>query len=126
MTRAEIFGVRDLGFSGWVRTALTSERGFTAFDIDFVFRDYVRRRMQIVEVKTRGGNLSVLQKIALPEIAKIFAAGIAAGAPEPGWTWCGFHELKLENTTPKDGQIWWDGELVSEIDLIQLLEMRAI
>jgi len=124
MTRPEVFGRRDLSFSGWVRETLTSERGFTAFDVDFIFRDYARRKMQMVEVKTRGGDLSVLQKIALPEIDRIFAAGIKSGAPALGWTWCGFHTLRLENTSPADGRACWDGRLVDEPELIALLEMR--
>lgn len=124
MTRIEQTGTRSLDFSGWVRRALTGERGFTAFDLDFIFRDYERRLLQMVEVKTHGADLSTMQRIALREVAAILEAGIKSGAPALGWRWCGFHVLRLENTSPQNGRILWDGELISEKQLVALLEMR--
>jgi len=129
-TREEETGLRNLDFSTWIRANLAGkENKFTVFDIDFVFRDYGRKKMQFVEVKIYQNEscsgLSLGQSIYLKEISNICGTGIACGAPALGWEWCGFHELQLENTSPSEGRIWWDGELVSEIDLIQLLEMRC-
>lgn len=124
MTRQEQTGRRNLDFSSWVREALISTKGFTVFDLDFIFRDYERKLLQIVEVKTHGGQISTLQRIALAELAQIMQAGVAAGRPASGWRWCGMHVLRFENTSPLNGRILWDGELISEKQLIGLLEMR--
>ncbi len=123
-TRQEQTGQRNLDFSGWVRRTLTGAKGFTVFDLDFIFRDYERKLLQVVEVKTHGGEISTLQRIALGELAQIMKAGIAAGHPSSGWRWCGMHVLRLEATSPDSGRILWDGKLVSEKQLIDLLEMR--
>ena len=123
-TRQEQTGRRNLDFSGWVRRTLTSAKGFTVFDLDFIFRDYERKLLQIVEVKTHGGEISTLQRIALGELAQIMEAGIAAGKPNSGWRWCGMHVLRLEGTAPDCGRALWDGQLVTEKQLIDLLEMR--
>ena len=123
-TRQEQTGKRSLEFSGWVRRTLTGAKGFTVFDLDFVFRDYERKLIQVVEVKTHGGEISTLQQIALGELAQIMEAGIAAGRPSTGWRWCGMHVLRLEGTAPDGGRILWDGKLISEKQLIELLEMR--
>ena len=123
-TRQEQTGRRSLEFSGWVRKTLTGAKGFTVFDLDFVFRDYERKFLQVVEVKTHGGEISTLQRIALGELAQIMEAGIAAGRPSTGWRWCGIHVLRLEGTAPDSGRALWDGRLVSEKQLIDLLEMR--
>lgn len=123
-TRQEQTGRRNLDFSGWVRRTLTGAKGFTVFDLDFIFRDYERKLLQVVEVKTRGGEISTLQRIALGELAQILEAGVAAGRPSSGWRWCGMHVLRLEGTSPENGRILWDGSQVSEAQLVQLLEMR--
>lgn len=124
MTRQEQTGRRNLDFSGWVRRTLTSAKGFTVFDLDFVFRDYERKLLQVVEVKTHGGEISTLQRIALGELAQIMEAGIASGHPSSGWRWCGMHVLRLEGTSPENGRILWDGAQVYEDQLVRLLEMR--
>ena len=124
MTRQEETGYRNLDFSGWIRRKLTSETGFTVFDVDFVFRDYRRKLMQIVEMKVMGGKTTTMQKITMPEIASIFEAGIAAGKPEPGYRWLGYNLLRFENTSPENGRIDWNGKLITEDKLIELLEMR--
>jgi hypothetical protein len=103
---------------------LTSARGFTVFDVDFIFRDYERKVLQIVELKINGADLSTMQRIALGEVATILRTGIENGAPSLGWRWCGFHSLRLENTSPENGRILWDDKPVSEAELIDRLEMR--
>lgn len=123
-TRQEQTGRRNLDFSGWVRRTLTGAKGFTVFDLDFIFRDYERKLLQVVEVKTHGGEISTLQRIALGELAQILEAGVAAGRPSSGWRWCGMHVLRLEGTSPENGRILWNGAEVSEGQLVQLLEMR--
>ena len=128
-TPAEKTGKRCTDFSNYVRSECAGiKHKFTAFDIDFVFRDYGRKKIQIVETKTRQNEFSLGvsegQKHYLPEIAAIFAAGIKAGAPAPGWEWHGLHLIQFERTMPTNGKVWWDGELVSEYELFQLIEMR--
>ena len=123
-TRQEQTGRRNLDFSGWVRRTLTGAKGFTVFDLDFIFRDYERKLLQVVEVKTHGGEISTLQRIALGELSQILEAGISVGRPSSGWRWCGMHVLRLEGTSPENGRILWDGAQVSEAQLVQLLEMR--
>lgn len=130
MTRQEETGNRCSDFSQWVRSNLAGiETKFTAFDIDWVFRDYGRKKIQLVETKIKQTEFSVGlskgQARYLPEIAQIFEAGIKAGAPAPGWEWYGFHLVQFEHTMPSNGKIWWDGQLVSDYEIFQLLEMRT-
>lgn len=125
MTRSEQTGTRNLDFSGWIRRTLTGAKGFTVFDVDFIFRDYERKLLQMVEVKTHEADLSTMQRIALSELALILENGIAAGSPQLGWRWCGFHVLRFEGTCPQNGRILWDNKLVSEKQLVELLEMRG-
>jgi hypothetical protein len=124
MVREEITGKRNLDFSGWIRSNLTGIEGYTVFDIDFVYRDYLRKRLQIVEAKVLKGKLTYMQERVIPEIASIFEAGIAAGKPEPGWRWMGYHVVRFENTSPENGLIEWDGKIITREKLIELLEMR--
>lgn len=126
MTRAEQTGSRNLDFSGWVRRRLTSARGFTVFDVDFIFRDYERKLLQMVEIKTHGADLSTMQRIALAEVAAILRSGIENGAPNLGWKWRGFHTVRLEGTSPDNGRILWDGVEITEEKLVALLEMREL
>ena len=124
MTRSEQTGIRSLDFSGWIRRTLTSAKGFTVFDVDFIFRDYERRLLQMVEVKTHGANLSTMQRIALNELSNILQTGVEHGQLSERWQWRGFHVLRLEGTSPTNDRIMWDGKLISEKQLIDLLEMR--
>jgi hypothetical protein len=126
MTRTEQTGIRNLDFSGWIRRTLTSAKGFTVFDVDFIFRDYERKLLQMVEVKTHGADLSTMQRIALGELALILQNGIQHSSAQNGWRWCGFHVLRFEGTSPANGKIMWDGQLVSEKQLVELLEMRQV
>lgn len=124
MVRQEHTGKRNLDFSGWIRSNLTGEKGYTVFDIDFVHRDYRRKLLQIVEVKVLKGKLTYMQERVIPEITSIFQAGIAAGKPEAGWRWMGYHVVQFENTSPENGRIEWDGKEITQEKLIELLEMR--
>lgn len=129
-TRQEESGYRNLDFSKWVRSECAGiEVKFTAFDVDWVFRDWGRKRIQMVETKVKQHEFSVGlsegQQNYLPELAKIMEAGIKAGAPCKGWEWHGFHLLQFQYTDPTKGSIWWDGRLVDEYELLQLCEMRT-
>ena len=126
MVRQEHTGKRNLDFSGWIRSELTGRRGYTVFDLDYIHRDYLRKRLQIVESKTFNGEPTTMQKITMREIALIFEAGIAAGKPEPGWRWMGYHVVRFENTSPENGLIEWDGKIITQEKLIELLEMRDV
>ena len=124
LVRQEHTGKRNLDFSGWIRRNLTGREGYTVFDIDFVFRDYRRKLLQIVEAKTFRGKLTYLQERVIPDIDSIFEAGISAGKPEAGWRWMGYHVVRFENTSPENGRIIWDGKEITREKLIELLEMR--
>ena len=128
-TREEETFNRNLDFSRWVRTECAGvKQKFTAFDIDWIFRDYGRMKIQMVETKINQNEfsegLTEGQRWYLPELAAIMEAGIKAGAPCKGWEWHGSHLLQFEKTMPSNGKIWWDKRLVSEYELIQILEMR--
>jgi hypothetical protein len=126
MNNNERLGTRNLDFSGWVRSACKpSSEGFTASDIDWVFRDTRENKIQIVEAKCKRAKLSLMQEIMYKELRKIFAAGIAATYGN-SMTWYGVHVLQFENTSPANGRIWWDGVEITQEQLVAFLEMRDV
>ena len=50
MTRQEVTGVRDLGFSNWIRKELPdSSTGFSASDLDFMLWNWKTKKIILLE-----------------------------------------------------------------------------
>lgn len=43
----------------------------------------------------------------------------------PRLCYCGYHVLQFEKTSPVDGAMWWDGQLIDRDTLIKLLRFEV-
>lgn len=117
MTRPEITGVRDLGFSGWIRKKLPdSKTGFLVSDLDFVLENYKTKKIMLVEIKTRNAQIRQWQRILFKNINKWISEGM-----DEGWSYLGFHLIRFENTSFDDGKVFFDNKQVTEDELIEIL-----
>lgn len=117
MTKAEITGIRDLTFSVWIRKNLPdSKTGFMVSDLDFILYNYRTRKIELLEIKTHSSQLPKWQKMLFENLAHWLARGI-----DGGWEFLGFHTIVFENTFFHDGKCFFDGQEISEENLLELL-----
>ena len=118
--REEQSGKRSLAMSAWLRAnCRPSKKGcnmgglelgcFVAFDLDFVLWDYLRRMMQLLEVKTHNGGAAYPQR----ETFKVVNDIMTLGAPLARVRYLGLHYLVLSGETPDDSEtIRWDNKVI--------------
>lgn len=120
MTKKEITGIRDLTFSAWVRENLPdSSTGYMASDLDFIFWNYKTKKVMLIEIKTRSANVKTWQKIMWSNIDKWIKNGI-----DSDWTYLGFNFIQFERTNFEDGRCYLNGNEISELELIQVLNLE--
>lgn len=113
MTKRERTGIRSLDFSQWVRDRLPDSRtGFSASDLDFMLWNWKTQKVLLLETKTRNAEMSKGQRMQFERLAKWVEQGIDAD-----WDFAGFHVVKFENTNFDDGEVYLDGEKVTEEEL---------
>lgn len=113
MTRQEQTGKRNLDFSKWIRVNLPdSYEGFRVSDLDFVLANVKTKKIMLLEKKIYAGKCRKWQKDLFSNIDRWISAGI-----DGDWEYLGFHTIVFGNTAPHNGQIWLDGEPVSEKQL---------
>lgn len=120
MTRKETTGLRDLGFSNWIRSKLPdSSTGFSASDLDFMLWNWKTKKIIFLEIKTRNSKPREGQKKMFQLINKWMFRGI-----DKDWTYLGFHLIQFENDENFDnGKCYLDYKEISEIDLITFLSL---
>lgn len=101
-------------FGLWLRkqSEIDSNLGFTATNIDYVWRNYKTNKWMYLEEKRFGRELTFTQK-------QTFAMLDNAARNDPHY--CGFHTLVFEYTSPDDGKIWMDGMEINKQKLITFL-----
>ena len=115
MTRKEYTHTRDLTFSGWIRENLPdSSTGLLVTDLDFIVYNWKKKKILLLEIKTRNTPLKNWQQRLFDKLSKWIAKGI-----DDDWTYLGFHTLKFEKTFFNDGKCYLDNKLISEKDLIE-------
>jgi hypothetical protein len=129
--RPERTGVRDLAFSAWMRKCgRPSKAGcfidrtelgcYVAHDLDFIIQDYKRKMIQLLEVKTRYGEVTYSQEKTLHLLDRV----LSTAAPVLGLTYLGCHVLRLDGTDPENSwMIEWDGEEVDQETCWRLVNM---
>ena len=121
MTRQEKTGKRDLYFSKWVRENLPdSSTGIVLTDLDFILYDYKRKKIALMEIKTRNSNLKYAQGEIFKNIHKWIKAGIS-----DGWEYKGFYLIKFEKTNFEDGKCFINGKNVTEKELTEILSFKV-
>ena len=117
MTRPEYLDARSLFVSDWMRANLPdSSKGLTITDLDFILYNYKTNQLMLLEVKQCNGKPSWSQT----EVFKILHKACGKGLPKDDYEYLGFHLLKSEEETFR-GQIWFDGQLITEDQLIKVL-----
>lgn len=137
--RQEQSGTRDLDMSRWLRQHCRPSKGgctldgielgcFVASDLDFILYDYKRQIVQLLEVKTRNGQVRFAQK----QILDLIDRALAAAAPIIGFQYLGLHVLRMDGTDPINSKsIEWDGAQVTptqcwrKVNMIDSLEVAA-
>ena len=90
--------------------------GFTFTDVDGLFRNYFKRTIGFVEVKTFRNDLSYHQKQLFAQLDGIFRKGMT-----DGWTYVGFFTLVFEKTCFVDGLAWLNDREITETEFINFL-----
>ena len=101
-------------FGLWLReqAEIESRLGFVATNIDFVWSNYKTGQWMLLEEKRFNKRPTYCQR-------KLFEQLDCAVGDDP--TYCGFHMIIFEKTSPTDGKIWIDGNEVDRHRLIQFL-----
>ena len=107
-------------FSDYVRENLPpSVMGFKVTDIDFILCNEKTRKIMMVETKTRNKEMPSWQKDIFRNLDKWLRKGI-----DPSWTYLGFHVVTFQNSTFENGNVYFDGEQVTEHELIYHLSLN--
>jgi hypothetical protein len=103
-------------FGIWLRNeiSLDSSLGFTATNIDYVWRNYKTGEWMLIEEKRRGVDVLRFQR----DIFRLVSNSITDASYK------GFHIIIFENTSPDDGRIWLDGCEVGKQDLLKFLRFE--
>tara|TARA_R110000824_G_scaffold368468_1_gene557791 strand:- start:78 stop:473 length:396 start_codon:yes stop_codon:yes gene_type:complete len=103
MTRQEITQVRCKKFSQWTRKNLPdSKTGFVVFDVDFIFSNYIKKTIMIIEEKTHNGECGFAQKKFLELLNKIFKEG----CDKTNYDYKGYYTVVFENECFDDGKCY--------------------
>jgi hypothetical protein len=120
MTRQEVTGVRDLGFSNWIRKELPdSVTGFSATDLDFILWNWKTKKIILLEIKTRKAKPRDGQRMMFKLINKWIKRGICKD-----WTYLGFHLIQFEKDENfNNGQCFLNYNKITESELIKFLTL---
>lgn len=114
-TKPEITGKRNLEFSQWVKDNLPdSSTGYMVSDLDFVFYDYIRKKIALVEVKQYNKIIDTWQD----NVFKFLKNCIKKGKPDD-WEFMGYFVVRFEKTNFKDGKVYLNGTESSEEEIIK-------
>ena len=120
MTRqVETAYIKPSPFSQWLRsnTNLLSRDGYTAHNLDYIWRNYKLRKLMLIEEKCRMSHVTRSQRHAFQLLHESLRT-----APPRDWTYCGFHLVQFEKEGPEDGGgIYLNGQSITVTQLEQFL-----
>jgi hypothetical protein len=129
--REELSGERNLEMSKYIREKCRPSKSgcfvegvevgaFTAHDLDFILVDYKRDMLQLLEVKTRNGNVSFSQSETLKTLDKM----LRISAPFSETKYLGYHVLIMNGLEPNSStSIKWDGKKISQEECWRKINM---
>lgn len=124
-------------FTNWIRQqeGLESHRksGYVAIDVDLVWYNYLKAMLMLLELKEHMGKAQRSQETI--EFALHQMLSFASKNPNctldslhqhipPRITYCGYHLVQFENTSPEDGRIYVDGKEVSKEQFMKFLQFE--
>lgn len=99
--------------SDWIREYLPdSSIGFLVTDIDFVFYNYMTKKIALIEVKTNNSQVARWQFGILQHVAQCIQKGIY-----DGWQFAGLYLVRFEHTFFDDGKCYLNNTEVTEQQL---------
>ena len=103
-------------FGNWIREQddLRSSYGYTATDLDYVWRNYKNSKWMMIEEK---------RKMSKMRRAQSESHRFLDGACKANNHYFGFHLLQFENTCPEDGKIYWNTWEITKAGLINNFQM---
>lgn len=106
-------------FGLWLRQQkdIDSKLGFTATNLDYIWRNYKSGKWMLIEEKRKGKDAPFYQK-------QMFAVLHKAALNDPNYI--GFYFIQFENTSPDDGKIWINGKEATKELLTKLLRFEWI
>jgi hypothetical protein len=117
MTKPEYSKYRSLRFSQWIRENLPdSNTGFSVSDLDFILINFKTKKVMLLEVKLKNGQINWNQYNMWLLINRWITNGIGEG-----WVYLGFHLIQFTGLDFSDGKVKLDNEFISEEDLIKFL-----
>jgi len=120
LTRQEQTGKRNLDFSKWIRRCLPdSYEGYRVSDLDWILSNVQTRKIMLLEQKIYAGKCRKWQKEMFSNIDLWISYGILHD--DRDWEYLGFHTVVFGNTAPNNGEIWFDGEKITEEELTNKL-----
>ena len=113
MTRQELTGTRSLEFSAWIRKNCPgSESGFCVGNLDWIFWDWKKRRLLLIEEKTHNSvNFACWMKRLMTEV---FVPALERFCADNDIEFRGFHIVRFEKNSPSDCRIWLDDVKIDE------------
>jgi len=101
-------------FGIWLREQpeIASNLGYAATNIDYIWCDYKRNKWMLIEEKRYMSGITFSQN-------KLIERVVAACKNDP--TFCGFHLVQFEKTSPLDGKAYWNGGQIYRDELIGML-----
>ena len=104
-------------FSRWLRDFyLPHTSGFIASDVDFVLYDYVKKKVALVEVKTKNARFEWWQEKFYESLDKWISAGI-----DEDWEYVGFYLVQFEKNFFDDGECKLNGVVRTEEEVKYIL-----
>lgn len=92
--------------------------GFTFCDMDAIIRNHKKQSLTIIEIKTRGANLTYSQKVQFNEMDEFLKRGVCCG-----WEYIGFFKVVFENTSFEDGKCFVNDNELSKDEFLTFLDV---
>ena len=119
----------DTKFGEWLRSQKSlASVWFDAENLDYIWFAYRSGHIMLIEEKCFMGKPSLAQRDThgiVHQALEYACSRIPFKRELKGRTssikYHGYHILQFENTGPQDGKIYWDGQEISELGLIDWL-----
>lgn len=96
-----------------------TKTGFCATDLDFVLFNWKTKRVMLIELKQHNAPIRYWQNQMFVDMARWMQKGV-----DRGWQILGYHSIVFEKTDFNDGECRFDGELITEVELIKKLNLE--
>ena len=106
-------------FGLWLRKQpeIDSKLGYLATNVDFLWCNYKNNLWMLIEEKR-------YLAVAKPWQQRLFQ--LLDSCCQADSNYRGFHILRFEKTSPDDGDMYWDGQIITRATLIDYLAFRKI